>query len=402
MLVTKKSGKTKNRPYSHIKVFIFLSLLGVSVFSSLVNAQTFSRTTSLNNTARGQSASLLDDGRVLIIGTNVEIYDPATRRWTVKNPMNSPRTYHTATKLRNGKILVAGGRNSDALSSCELYDIKSDTWTTVGSLQVARSEPRATLLNSGKVLVTAGDGLNFVTQASAELFDPGTNSWSSAGTMTDRRSRHGQVLLDNGEVMVAGGRDWSDFNGNFPFPALSSVEIYTPSSNSWRIGTPMNEAHYSGAMIKLRNGSILMATGGKLTPGTLIDVADHTGAEIYDPIADSWTPTGKLNTARRSSRVSMLCDGRVFVNGGFERNDTVSPETRSAEIYDPSLGSWTEVGPMPNARSQHSSTLLADCNVLIVGGIDDGLEDLNSAFLFDPFGLKKPLILAPILMLLDE
>ncbi len=45
--------------------------------------------------------------------------------------MATARYHHTATKLDNGKVLVAGGRNgvSGAQSSAELYDPVTNTWS---------------------------------------------------------------------------------------------------------------------------------------------------------------------------------------------------------------------------------------------------------------------------------
>ena len=359
-----------------LRWLITFATLYLSCAASIVHAQGFIATSPLNSPASSHAAALLADGRVLSIGLTVEIYDPETGQWTVKKPMNEPRGLHSATRLNNNKILVAGGGvvfegDFIALDTAEIYDVITDTWSTVGSLQEARSEPQATLLNNGKVLVTAGDGAGFATLASAELFDPSTNSWSSAGSMTAKRSRHRQTLLDNGEVLVAGGRE---FNAPSGHPALSSVEIYTPGTNSWRAGVSMSEAHYSGAMIKLLNGNVLMATGAKQVPGSCCAVQDHGGSEIYNPITDSWSSTGQMNTPRRSSRVSILCDGRVLVSGGF-------PTTASAEIYDPVLATWNEVGPMPVERREHTSTLLSNCDVLIAGGQDD-VSALASAILY--------------------
>ena len=67
-------------------------------------------------------------------------------------------TYHTATLLPNGKVLVAGGYDSSGvyLSSAELYDPASGTWTATGSLNTARCCHTATLLPNGKVLVAGG------------------------------------------------------------------------------------------------------------------------------------------------------------------------------------------------------------------------------------------------------
>src|ERR1700722_1144811 len=96
--------------------------------------------------------------------------------------MHQARFGHTATLLQNGKVLIAGGGTIDeTLASAELYDPSTNTWTTTGSLSTAREYHTATLLDSGKVLVVDGsDGPT--TLKSAEIYDPVSGTWSAAGT----------------------------------------------------------------------------------------------------------------------------------------------------------------------------------------------------------------------------
>ena len=119
--------------------------------------------------------------------------------------MSVARSRHTATLLNNGKVLVAGGGGgSSCFASAELYDPATGTWSTTGSMNVARSGHTATLLNNGKVLVAGGTG-GSLPFASAELYDPATGTWSTTGSMNVSRGHHTATLLNNGKVLVAGG-----------------------------------------------------------------------------------------------------------------------------------------------------------------------------------------------------
>jgi len=69
--------------------------------------------------------------------------------------MNHQRSFHTATLLPNGKVLVAGGDDGDN-TSAELYDPVAGTWSSTGSLNHPRVFHTATLLNSGLVLAVGG------------------------------------------------------------------------------------------------------------------------------------------------------------------------------------------------------------------------------------------------------
>src|SRR5690349_15870174 len=60
------------------------------------------------------------------------------------------RYEHTATLLQNGKVLVAGGLGYGGyLASAELYDPVTGTWMATGSLAAARTDHTATLLPNG-------------------------------------------------------------------------------------------------------------------------------------------------------------------------------------------------------------------------------------------------------------
>src|SRR5262249_42703429 len=87
--------------------------------------------------------------------------------------LGTARTEHTGTLLPNGKVLAAGGANSDGyLTSTELYDPAGGSWSITGSLGTARTEHTATLLFNGKVLVAGGSGIGNVDLTSAEVYDP--------------------------------------------------------------------------------------------------------------------------------------------------------------------------------------------------------------------------------------
>jgi len=114
------------------------------------------------------TATLLPDGRVLIVGGinndiavgTAEIYDPTANAFTASQSSVTPRRFHTATLLPNGKVLIAGGVNSDTnintVNTAALYDPASDTFTPTGSMQTARFYHTATLLQDGRVLVAGG------------------------------------------------------------------------------------------------------------------------------------------------------------------------------------------------------------------------------------------------------
>jgi N-acetylneuraminic acid mutarotase len=166
------------------------------------------------------TATLLPSGRVLVAGgvidvnattasASAELYDPSTNTWSSAGNMAHAREFFTATLLPNGKVLVAGGHDPGTgaykTSSAELYDLSTNTWSYAANMANGRAFHTATLLENGKVLVAGGLDSNDGNLASAELYDPSTNTWSSAGNMIYPRAEHTTTLLTNGTVLVTGG-----------------------------------------------------------------------------------------------------------------------------------------------------------------------------------------------------
>ena len=212
------------------------------------NPGTFTATGSLT-TARGHdSATLLDNGLVLIAGgycnsgdlSSAELYNPETRTFIATGSLITARDSHTATLLNNGLVLLAGGEGSyDELSSAEVYNSATGTFIATGSMTTARYLATATLLNNGQVLIAGGTGsIGFL--SSAELYNPATGTFTSTGSMITARYHYTATLLNSGEVLIAGGN-----NGSF----LSSAELYEASyvapqiaslsATSGAVGTPI-------------------------------------------------------------------------------------------------------------------------------------------------------------------
>jgi hypothetical protein len=143
--------------------------------------------------------------------STAEIFDPSSGQFTYTGSLSAGRYGHTATQLDNGLVLVAGGCSVDgypssAMASAELYDPSTGLFTAAGSLTVARCRHTATKLHDGRVLLAGGwtnigDGY----LASAEVYDPAINTFSAAGTMQEERVAHTATLLSDGRVLVLGG-----------------------------------------------------------------------------------------------------------------------------------------------------------------------------------------------------
>ena len=135
------------------------------------------------NLLPGQSATLLADGTLLLIGgeaasgplRTAAIWNPSTGGTTrLSGRLAHGRAWHTATMLPDGTVLVFGGvgSNSEVLSSPEIFDPSTQTFELLPSTGLtSRARHTATLLTNGHVLVTGGVGPNGETLAGAELWD---------------------------------------------------------------------------------------------------------------------------------------------------------------------------------------------------------------------------------------
>jgi N-acetylneuraminic acid mutarotase len=353
---------------------------------ALPRSASWSATGSLSTKRDSHTATLLDDGEVLVVGGNVhlglldsaELYDPLTGVWRPTGSLNVAREFHTATRLADGRVLVVGGYSQpNTLASAELYDPRTETWSVTGSMATPRALSTATLLSDGRVLVVGGGilgGQVIESLASAELYDPITGKWTATGNLATGREDHTATRLADGSVLVAGGIHERDAE---PFDVLNSAELYDPRSGAWISAGTMSAARTSHTATLLASGEVLVAGGYSTAAGDDSPAA----AELYDPSTGSWKVTGSMTAVRVNATATLLPDGRVLLAGGAHTGDVVA----SAEIYDPGTGSWVATANMVTGRDGHEALLLDDGRVLVVGGHRTNPTDaLASAELFDP------------------
>lgn len=261
---------------------------------------TFSNAGSMTTTREDHTATLLADGRVLIVGGNdvgdhtvasAELYDPTTGTFTPTGSMATARGFHTATLLADGRVLVAGGdpaawTDSAFLASAEIYDAKTGKFTPTGSMAFGRFEATATLLSDGRVLITGGTTSDSSSLTAAELFDPKTGKFTLTGAMADGRVYQTATLLSDGRVLVAGGCDSGREYSNCRF--LASAEIYDRKTGKFTATGSMSDKRVYHTATRLADGRILVAGG----VGASTDPAPLASAELYDPTTGTFSPAG--------------------------------------------------------------------------------------------------------------
>ena len=330
------------------------------------------------------TATLLPNGKLLVVGGNqtfralpasAELYDPGTRMWSSAGMLSTPRSLHTATLLKNGKVLVGGGSQVDSfslgsLASAELYDPQTNSWALAANMHTPRSYHTATLLADGRVLVVGGiEASNDVTGkvlATAELYDPDTNTWTTAAPMRAARARHAAILLADQRVLVIGGNDvaYSAFSNYF-----ATAELYDPSRQSWSPAGSMNYARTFATATVLPDGRVLVVGDAGVNERT---------AEIFDPRNERWSLAPAPGVARAEHVAVRLRNGAVLVAGGIGET--------SAELFDWSRNAWSNAGAMAVIRADATATVLDNGQVLVTGGFGSGRTAWASAERYDPLG----------------
>jgi N-acetylneuraminic acid mutarotase len=280
--------------------------------------------------------------------------------------------------LPNGTVLVAGGIDSGgantnaAVATAEIYDPSTGTWGATGTMINVRYAHTANLLPNGNVLVAGGadalvvGGSNVTVFSTAEIYSPSTGTWAATGSMSSAREGDTATLLPNGTVLVAGGLG-TGLNGNYS-NYLPTAEIYDPSAGAWTLTGSMSTARYGDTATLLSNGTVLVGGG-------VIAAANYLSAEIFDPSTGTWAATGSMTTGRYNSTATLLRNGTALVAGGSGKTDG-GTILASAEIYDPSTGTWTATASEPVARRGPTATLLLNGEVLVTGGAPTSATEL--------------------------
>ncbi len=223
--------------------------------------------------------------------------------------MNNARSSNTATLLNNGKVLVAGPTSNG--SSLELYDPATGAFTPTADVNTAGGYgSTATLLNDGRVLVTGVlNNSNGTRATSAGLYDPVTGTVTPTGSMTTTRLRgFTATLLNNGKVLVTGG-----VGGNSaPYDILASAELYDPATGTFTATGNMVYYHVEHTATLLNNGKMLIAGSGPANGNNL----SSNGAELYDSATGTFTATGAMTAGRGDHTATLLNNGKVLVAGG--------------------------------------------------------------------------------------
>ena len=248
--------RRRNSPKRPIWCFVLLANL---LYLPLASSQIVG-TGQLTVERRSHSATLLENGKVLIVGgdnqngivSQAEIFDPISQTSALAAALIAPRTDHSATILSDGSVMVIGGRDQNSsLQSTEIYKPLTTSFVAGPAMMRARSGHTATILANDKILVTGGDLFG-----SAEIYDPATQSFSLVpGTLNIPRKFHSAILLQNGQVMIVGGVNAQE-------AMLNTAEIFDSASQTFYLPPTDMQTARAFATLKLLSDGKVQIIGG--------------------------------------------------------------------------------------------------------------------------------------------
>ncbi len=210
--------------------------------------------------------------------------------------------------------------------------------------------------------------------ASAEIFDPLASAFVSVGDLNVGRASQTATLLNNGQVLVTGGYD---INSN----VLGSAELYNPATASFALTGSLGSVRASHTAVLLNDGTVLVAGGTSLVrSGRTFIQEPIASAELYNPSSGSFSSTGSMTHARIYQTETLLNNGTVLIAGGRDNSNDVF----GTEVYDPVAKTFASSNGLNYVRFSHTATLLTDGTVLVAGGEGSSFSVIASAELYDP------------------
>jgi hypothetical protein len=202
------------------------------------------------------------------------------------------------------------------------------------------------------------------------VFDVEALEFTETGSMAQARSRHAAAPLPDGRVLVTGGL--VPVGGGPNTIDVATAEIYDPAAGTFSPTGDMTVTRFNHSAIALDDGRVLVLGGN-----------GRSSAEVFDPTSGTFAPVANMEVVHGLGHQTVkLADDRVLVLGGAVN---VIDASAVAEIFDPATDEFTRIADMTTTRMLHWAVLLEHNGKVLIGGGQNAEGDVvASVELFDP------------------
>lgn len=260
--------------------------------------------------ALGEVAGGIINGRLYVVGdgnSSTLRYDPTTNAWTSSLARRPNPAKDQLAEVFGGKLYVFGGvfykNGQQVLDRVQIYDPATNAWTQGARMPFPAFASQTALIN-GEIYLAGGVTAGNVTTSRVAKYNPTTNRWTELAPMPIGRNS-APAGTDGQRLFVFGGRD----GGDRPHPGFTNVQVYDPVTNRWS-SVNTNVPRPTGGIVKAPffNGEFHII-GGE-TDSTVVGRVD-----IYNPTTNTWRRGPDMITPRHGI-YPLLRDNRIFVAGG--------------------------------------------------------------------------------------
>jgi hypothetical protein len=280
----------------------------------------------------------------------------------------------------DGRVLVFDALKDVSTSS--LVNPDTGKVTSVGEMKKYQSSASMAQLPDGSVLAIGGFDLNNYPLATVERFDPDSLQWEIVASMSTARAYATATLLEGGDVLVAGG--WTE-HPTTGWTASATAEIYDRDTNTWSSAGSMSVTRSLASAVRMQDGRVLVTGGASAWLGngiTSTSLPVQMRADVYDPDSRTWSSAGEMSQARATHTSVVLPNGLVMVMGGW--GDEKQRGLASTEVFEPSTGKWHPAPEMLSPHAQGRLVQLQDGRPMVIAGVDDKAEVGAATEVFDP------------------
>jgi N-acetylneuraminic acid mutarotase len=321
--------------------------------------------------------------------SDVRAFDPTagpTGTWSPAPFQDTVRFAHAAATAPNGKIYIAGGKNSStALATLAELDVSLGRWSS-GPTSIVPISPwranhgQATGLNGRPYVI--GGANESGNLASTQEYNPVVNSpWVTMASMPGgARLALGVAAHPNGKIYAVGGN-----NGGF----LGRLEEYTPDTDTWRSGTP----DLPTMPVPRQGLGAAVGSDGRLYAAGGYNGTDRNELHAWTVGATSWTTLAPMHIGRQLTTLVATPQGTLYVFGGYNALGCPAPTCNpaeppgpqhSVEMYSIATNTWTMRAPMPTARNGMAAVRALNGKIYVIGGQTSPSNILDTVEEYDP------------------